>query len=276
MGLKERGKQIKTKGLIILGHRGCRNASVPENTMAAFQRAFDVGAEGIEIDVESTKDGQLLVVNRWFLKKNFDFFPWERNLDDIQSQGRERGIWFPLFDEVCQFVKERPGWIFNVEIKSSHRFLCRTAQKAVRRIVDFGIGDQVIVSSFDVNTLWTVKVFQPQLETAYLFRKEDRVVNLDHKKSFRYRLNGMINRSGIKALIARADTLHPEITLFHKTQKIFWQRNPLLAKKPVNTWSVDTADTFDKALVNGVDIIISDNPGAMVAYRSGRSQPSET
>jgi glycerophosphoryl diester phosphodiesterase len=107
MGLKER----KTKGLLILGHRGCRNDNVPENTIAAFQRAYDVGAEGIEIDVESTKDGQLLVVNRWFLKKNFDFFPWERNLDEIQSQGRERGILFPPFDEGCQFVKGRPGWI---------------------------------------------------------------------------------------------------------------------------------------------------------------------
>lgn len=272
MGLKNREKPRKAKDLIILGHRGCRNEDVPENTMAAFQRAFDVGAKGIEIDVESTKDGQLLVVNRWFLKKNFDLFPWERNLDEILSQGRERGILFPLFDEVCQFIKERPGWIFNVEIKSSHYFLCRTAQKAVRCIVAFGIGDQVIVSSFDVNTLLTVKLLQARLETAYLFRKEDRVVNLDDKKRFWYKINGMINRSGIKAVIARADTLHPEISLFHKTKKKFWQRNPLLASKPVNTWSVDTGDNFDKALANGANIIISDNPGAMVAYGSGTSQ----
>ncbi|MCP4118797.1 MAG: hypothetical protein GY737_26070 [Desulfobacteraceae bacterium] len=270
MGLKSREKQRQAKGLIILGHRGVRNADVPENTMVAFQRAFEVGADGIEIDVESTKDGQLLVVNRWFLKKNFDFFPWERTLDEIQSQGRARGILFPVFDEVCRFVKARPGWIFNVEIKSSHRFLCRTAQKAARRIVDFGIEDQVIVSSFDVNTLLTVKFFQAGLETAYLFRKEDRVVDIDRKKSFWYKVNGMINRSGIKALIAGADTLHPEISLFRKDRKLPWQRNPLLAKKPVNTWSVDTEDDFDKALVNGVDIIISDNPGPMVAYGSAR------
>lgn len=272
MGVKNSEKQKKAKGLLILGHRGCRDADVPENTIPAFQRAFEAGADGIEIDVESTKDGRLLVVNRWFLKKNFDFFPWERTLDDIQSQGRERGIVFPVFDEVCQFVKERPGWIFNVEIKSSHRFLCRTAQKAARRIVDFGIGDQVIVSSFDVNTLLTVKFFQAGLETAYLFRKEDRVVNVDRKKRFRYKLNGMINRSGIKALIAGADTLHPEISLFSKTGKFPWQRNPLLAKKPVNTWSVDTGDDYDKALANGVDIIIADNPRGMVAYRSAQSQ----
>ena len=81
----------KTKGVLILGHRGCRHSDVPENTMAAFQKAFETGAEGIEIDVESTLDDQLVVVNRWFLEKHFSFFPWESQLDDIQEQGKQKG-----------------------------------------------------------------------------------------------------------------------------------------------------------------------------------------
>ncbi|MCP3922412.1 MAG: hypothetical protein GY714_07500 [Desulfobacterales bacterium] len=71
----------KTKGILILGHRGCRKTEIQENTIEAFEKAFDVGSDGIEIDVDSTSDNKLVVVNRWFLNKNFGFFPWERKFD---------------------------------------------------------------------------------------------------------------------------------------------------------------------------------------------------
>jgi glycerophosphoryl diester phosphodiesterase len=99
-------KLKKRKGLLILGHRGCRKSDVPENTLAAFQKAFEVGSDGIEIDVESTSDHKLVVVNRWFLKQNFDFFPWECDLNYIQSQGKQKGILIPSFDEVYKHIKE--------------------------------------------------------------------------------------------------------------------------------------------------------------------------
>jgi hypothetical protein len=47
-----------------------------------------------------------VVVNRWFLKQNFDFFPWECDLNYIQSQGKQKGILIPSFDEVYKHIKE--------------------------------------------------------------------------------------------------------------------------------------------------------------------------
>lgn len=45
---KETIKELKKgKGILILGHRGYRNSDVPENTLAAFQKAFEVGSDGI-------------------------------------------------------------------------------------------------------------------------------------------------------------------------------------------------------------------------------------
>ena len=257
----------KEKGLLILGHRGCRNSDVPENTLVAFQKAFDVGADGIEIDVESTSDHQLVVTNRWYLKQEFGYFPWERDLKFIQNQGVQKRILIPTFGAVCLFIKAIPNFIFNVEIKSSNKGYCRTARAATTQIYNLGIENQVILSSFDVNTLLTVKYHHPNLETAYLFRKDDRVLNVEDKKSFKYKVNGIINRSGLKSLIAGANTLHPEISLFNTGKKLFWQRNPLLSKKNINTWSVDSNDNFDIAIDSGVDIVISDNPQKMVEYR---------
>lgn len=261
-GLKEE------KRLLILGHRGCRNSGVPENTLSAFQKAFDVGSDGIEIDVESTSDNKLVVINRWFLKQMLGFFPWERDLDYIQSHGNQKSILVPTFEEVCEFVKGIPDFIFNVEIKSSCKGYCRTAKEATKQIYNFGIENQVILSSFDVNTLLTVKFYHPNLETAYLFRKDDRVLDIEDKKTLKYKVNGIINRSGFKALVAATNSLHPEISLFRSDKKLFWQRNPLLFGKRVNTWSVDSNENLDLAINNRVDIVISDNPQKMVEYRN--------
>jgi glycerophosphoryl diester phosphodiesterase len=266
--LKDSIKELKKeKGLLILGHRGCRNSDVPENTLAAFQKAFEVGSDGIEIDVESTSDDKLVVTNRWFLKKNFDFFPWECDLYYLQSQGKQKGILIPTFDEVCELIKGKPDSIFNVEIKSSNIGSCRTAKKATKQIYNFGIENQVLLSSFDINTLLTVKFNHPKLETALLFRKDDRVLNVEDKKTFKYKINGIINRSGVKALLVATNTIHPEISLFSTGKKFFWQHNPLLSKMNINTWSVDSNEDFEKAINSGVDIIISDNPKKMVKYR---------
>lgn len=266
--IKETIKKLKKqKGILVLGHRGCRNSDVPENTIAAFQKAYNVGSDGIEIDVESTFDNHLVVTNRWFLKAHLGFFPWERDLNFIQKQGFQKGMLIPTFGEVCEFIKAIPDFIFNVEIKSSNKGYCRTAKAATKQIYNFGIENQIILSSFDINTLLTVKFNHPDLETAYLFRKDDRVLNLEEKKSFNYKVSGIINRSGLKALIARATTLHPEISLFNTERKLFWQSNTFLSKKDINTWSVDSNDNLDIAIGNGVDIVISDSPQKMVEYR---------
>lgn len=261
----------KRKGILILGHRGCRKSTVPENTIEAFKKAFDAGADGIEIDVETTADGRLVVVNRWFLKFNFGFFPWERTLSVIRSRAMEEGILVPDFDEVCRFIRTLPSAVFNVEIKSSDKLICRTAREAAKRILHFGLVKNVIVSSFDVNTLVTLRFTNPEIETAYLFRSEDRTLKVEEKETFRYKLNGLINRSGLKSIPACAGTLHPETSLISAGENRFWQKLNGLLKKRVNTWTVDSRSEFDKAVNAGVDIIISDNPEAMVKYRNERN-----
>ena len=255
------------KGILILGHRGCRKSDVWENTIPAFQKAFDAGADGIEIDVETTADGRLVVINRWFSNKTFGFFPWERALGAIQAEGRKRGIAVPTFDQVCTFVSAYPASVFNVEIKSCDRFLCRTAKQVAGRLGFFGITHRVIVSSFDLNALFTMKYVSPQTETAHLFRLEDRVTDLNDKQTPAYKITGCINRSGIKAMLPWVDTLHPEIKLI-KSRRPLWARYAQRTGRRVNIWTVDTGNDFLKALDIGADIIISDNPEKTLDYRA--------
>lgn len=245
---------------IILGHRGVRNGYVPENTIAAFEEAVRRGASGIEIDVESTLDGKLIVVNRWFLQSKLGFFPWERSFETILKLAMEKGINIPTFFDTCKFIQQKNNLIFNVEIKSSHPFICHTARKAVNIIRHHQIDDQVIISSFDINTLLTTRFFHRSIETAYLFRSIDRVVDLEDKKKWRYKINSMINRTGIKGFLIGVDTLHPEISLFpnNSTEKL-WMKSARWLGKRVNTWTIDNREDLSKATSAGVELFISDS-----------------
>jgi len=253
-------KLLVDKKVLVLGHRGSRKADVPENTLAAFERAFDVKADGIEIDVETSLDGKLVVVNRWFLNAEFSLFPWQGTLTEIQRLGLTKGIAIPTFDDACRLIKKRPQAVFNVEIKSSNTLLCRTAKAAMKVIKHHGIDDQVIVSSFDINTLLSTRLFHPTMETAYLFRQDDRVLNVEDKKRFSYKLNTLVNRSGIKGFLVGVDTLHPEIKLFPETGERLWLKAARLLGKRVNAWTVDSEENFEKALRAGVAVVISDRP----------------
>ncbi|MCP3924282.1 MAG: glycerophosphodiester phosphodiesterase [Desulfobacterales bacterium] len=258
--LIDRLVEEKKEKPVILGHRGIRKEVVPENTIAAFEEALKRGASGIEIDVESTSDGNLIVINRWYLHSQFGFFPWEKSLETIQKLAEKKSIEIPTFFETCDFIKKKRNTIFNVEIKSSHRFVCQTARKAVKIIHDYKIDAQVIISSFDINTLLTTRFFHRKIETAYLFRKVDRVVKLEDRNKLRYKVNSMINRTGIKGFFVGIDSLHPEITLFPSSteKEKNWMKVARWMGKRVNAWTVDTNEDLSKAINAGVKIIISD------------------
>ena len=252
---------------IVLGHRGVRNGDVPENTLAAFEEAFRRGASGIEIDVESTLDGKLIIINRWFLKSQFGIFPWEKSHESILQLAREKNIEIPTFFEGCEFIKKMENSIFNVEIKSSHPFICHTARKVVDIIRSQGIDSQVIISSFDLNTLLTTRFYHRTIETAYLFRSVDRVVKIEDRNTWRYKISSLINRTGIKGVLAGVDTLHPEISLFpdnaEKGGKL-WMKVARRMDKRVNAWTVDTKEELAKAMDAGVRVVISDSVESII------------
>jgi len=133
-----------------IAHRGARSLA-PENTMAAFEKAWEVGAHGIEIDVQVTKDEELIIfhddtlarttnVKQIFPDRQNDPFP-TFSLKEVQSL--DAGSWYietdpfgeiaagnvspselaamygisvPTFADVLLFVK-RKYWFINIEIK---------------------------------------------------------------------------------------------------------------------------------------------------------------
>ena len=71
---------------LVWAHRGA-SGYAPENTLAAFQEAIDMGADGIELDVQLTKDGQIVVIHDETVDRTTDGKGWVKDLtfDEIRA-----------------------------------------------------------------------------------------------------------------------------------------------------------------------------------------------
>ena len=98
--------------MLILGHRGARGHA-PENTMASFQAALDMGADGIELDVQMTKDGKVVVCHDHSLERTSNGSGWLVEHTREELRALDFGSWFspqfagekiPTLREVLQWA----------------------------------------------------------------------------------------------------------------------------------------------------------------------------
>ena len=107
-------------------HRGF-SGKYPENTMLAFQKAFETGADGIELDVQLTKDGEVVIIHDETVDRTTDGtgyvrdYPLEvlQKLDASYLYKKEVGFWpIPTLREYCEWVCEK-DLVTNIELKTS-------------------------------------------------------------------------------------------------------------------------------------------------------------
>ena len=82
------------KQTLVWAHRGA-SGYAPENTLEAFQKAVEMGADGVELDVQLTKDGELVVIHDETVDRTSDGSGWVKNLHtrefpDLITTGRIR------------------------------------------------------------------------------------------------------------------------------------------------------------------------------------------
>lgn len=158
----------------VMAHRGL-SADAPENTLYAFSDAISVGADFIELDVQQTRDGVLVVMHDSNLKRttgvNKDI--WDVDYADIQNL--DAGSWFdpayanariPTLEETLQFVDKRAK--LNIEIKPTKHGSDTLEQDVAELITQYQYTDACYVTSFSYGSLKKVKEVNPEIRTGYL------------------------------------------------------------------------------------------------------------
>ena len=224
---------------MIMAHRGYSEIA-PENTMPAFEAAYDAGVKAIELDVQMLKDGTIIVMHddnfarTCGVNKNV----WDATYDEVKKYDAGKlfssefeGTKVPTLEEVIKYCK---GKLFiNIEIKrNGHDEGIEKAVVDIIREQDFI--DNCDVTSQDYETLVKVKEANPDVLTAYTT-----VIGL-----------GEIETLEAASIISIQETF----ANFENVERLH------RAGKRVFVWTVNSRSAMETLVSLNVDAILTNNP----------------
>ncbi len=160
----------ETDKVLVLGHRGY-SALYPENTLLAFQEAVKSGADGVELDVRLTHDGEAVVIHDESVDRtsNMSGLVSEMTIAEIRKADLGMGQSIPTLREVLFEVKG----LLNVEIKEEG-----AAERCVQVVKETGSSDRVLYSSFNVDALRRVRSLDREARLGLLIDSEEKLAEI--------------------------------------------------------------------------------------------------
>jgi glycerophosphoryl diester phosphodiesterase len=164
------------KKTLIFAHRGY-SATHPENTMEAFEAALQVGAEGLEVDVQLTKDLVPVIIHDETVNRTTNGAGWVKDFTFEEIQQLDAGSWFhpsfakatiPTLTQLLDLIKTTP-LLLNIEIKSGLVRYPGIEKIILEHVEQYNLIDRVIISSFNHYSLVDIRKLNSEIETAILF-----------------------------------------------------------------------------------------------------------
>ncbi|NHJ14627.1 MAG: glycerophosphodiester phosphodiesterase [Candidatus Thorarchaeota archaeon] len=219
------------RSCIIIGHRGASNKA-PENTLLSFQKAWELGADMVELDVHESSDGRLVCIHDYDVSRttNGTGLVSEMTLRELQELDAGDNQQIPLLEDVLGFARGKVG--VNIELKT-----IEIEEEVLRITNEAGMLEEVIFSSFLHEALRVIRELEPKAITAIL-------------------LNNRIDEEIPYALELGAKAINPR---FFNVDKDLVDAAHTSGLK-VYPWTVNDEEFMLELLHMGVDGLITDLP----------------
>lgn len=221
--------------VLVIAHRGA-SSYAPENTMAAFRLAAEQGADAIELDVQATADGHLLIMHDPEVDRTTDGTGELARLRLSEIRSLDAGRWYgpafrrervPLLEEVLEFARGR--LLVDIELK-----VAGVETEVIRLIRRTGMDDSVLITSFLAHALEPCRSLVADIPIGLLHAGDA----LQEAQ-----------RVGAQVYLPSVEGLTPQLAAACR-------RAGLL----VIPWTIRTEDQARAALQIGVDGIIANDP----------------
>lgn len=228
----------------IWAHRGA-SGYAPENTLEAFEKAIELKADGIELDVQLTKDGELVIIHDETVDRVSDGRGWVKDFTfeelrslNVNKRFPEYGnVQIPSLEEVYQLVKQS-SLVINVELKNGVIFYKELEEKVIELTSKYELQERVIYSSFNHYSVMRLKKLEPSVKVGFLY--EDGYLNMPEYAA----------AHGVAALHPALYNLqYPNFIEECKTKNI-----------KVRPWTVNEINEMKLLCEYGVDAIITNYP----------------
>lgn len=241
--------QSVKEDVMTVAHRGA-SGYAPENTMAAYELALEMNADAIEIDLQLTRDGQLVAIHDNTLERTTTGTGnvWDKTLAEIKQldagvkfNPRFKGATVPTFDEILnRFKNESIGILIEIKTPEYYPGIEDKIKQALRQYGLDKATDRIMIQSFNHHAVKVSKSLLPALKHGVLISPNNpRIHNQDFQwfKSF-------------------ADFYNPSVKivssdLIHRAHQFGLQVKP---------YTVRDASLVHPLLNQGVDAIITDYP----------------
>ena len=241
--------------MLLLAHRG-DSAHRPENTLASFLRALEVGADNIELDVQLTRDGRLIVIHDPTLDRTTTGHGpiASHSLEEIRSLSAGYPALFgdryadekvPTLDEAFDLLRGRARVLIEIKPESVSDRDDGIEARVVQAVRQAEMTGQVGIASFNPRALVRCRSFAPELPRAVLFAPgvettQMLAIGLDIEAALVLPHKSMLD-----------DALAAEIKG---------------AGLHLGTWIVDDPDELDRLARFGLTGVGTNDPGSLLAH----------
>jgi glycerophosphoryl diester phosphodiesterase len=243
--------------VMVVAHRGFSGAA-PENTLAAFRKAIEVGSDMIELDIQLSKDGKIVVIHDETLERTTNGRGRVADLTFREIRDLDAGSWFnaqfsgekiPTLQEVLELAKGKV--LVNIEIKNpSHGKypITELADQGLETVKKAGMLNRVIFSSFNPVSLEWIRNKEPRAWTALLYHRDwNSLTDLPAERE--YEVLNLRNSYLSKAKIAK---IHQE-------------------GKRVNVYTVNSEEELEQFVNWGADGLITNHPERLIRVLKSRT-----
>jgi len=247
---------------LVIAHRGGSSLG-PESTLYTFQHAVDLGTDVLEMDVQSTKDGHLVVLHDRTVDRTTDATgPVEnytlaelKKLDAAYHWSPDNGRTYPLRNKdvkiptLAEVFEAFPKTRMNIEIKDTKASVIPSLCRLIR---DHHMSNKVMVASFDASVLKEIRSECPKVATSAGFTE-----------AFLFYYLQKIRLESVYSPKAQAMQM-PEI---HDGRQVVNRRFVEAAhdrNMRVHVWTINDIDSMKRYLKIGVDGIMTDYPDRLI------------
>src|SRR5690554_6491888 len=160
----------------IIAHRGY-SSQAPENTLSAFAKALEFGVDGLEFDVQLSRDGQVVICHDEKVDRTINGQGWIKDFSWAELQQLDAGSWFspefsketiPTLSQLLDLV-QGSNVLLNVELKTGVVQYPDLENKVIDLLEKYNVIQQTIISSFNHYSLVKVKQIEPRVATGVLY-----------------------------------------------------------------------------------------------------------
>jgi glycerophosphoryl diester phosphodiesterase len=245
------GRRGRPADFTRIAHRGA-SAECPENTLASFRRAMDLGAQMIECDLQLTADGHVVVFHDWTAERTAGGAGRIVELGLEALRALDAGSWrdarfagerVPTLGEILEITAGRVE--LNLELKSQTGDE-RLVLAALAEVMRHRALDRVLFSSFHMGLLERVREFSPDAAIGVLWTGPPFEPAFDYAREL-----------GAVALHPRDAAVTADLVAQADERGL-----------ATNVWTVNSVDRMLELVGFGVAGIISDHPGRLLEARA--------